>query len=444
MKFKGLNRLMTLCKWCLHPFIYYELYKNKQNTILSKKKLAKQKILHKKALRRLKGKETINCVFLAIYDSTWKYDTLYKLMENNKRFHPIILVCPAINRGEKHMNESMSECYNSFKDMGYNVILSYNSAERTYVDIKKELHPDIIFYTNPYKGLIDDRYFIFNFKDILTVYVTYAFNNSNSYDFNYNLPLHNLVWRNYVESESHLKYAKTFAKNNGRNAVITGYPGIEYLISDSYKIIKCPWKKRHEDVFNIIWAPHHTLEPTGTIFYSCFLQYCDFMVEVAKRYAGKVQIAFKPHPLLKPKLEELWGVEKTNNYYRMWEEMSNTCLVNGDYIDLFLTSDAMIHDSGSFLIEYLYVNKPVMRTLNNIPLDQLYNPFALKCLDQYYMAHSEQDIEQFIKNVINGVDPLKEQRTKFVNEVLMPNGSPSQNIIDDILDSIDNQILYRN
>ena len=104
----------------------------------------------------------------------------------------------------------------------------------------------------------------------------------------------------------------------------------------------------------------------------------------------------------------------------------------------------MIHDSGSFIAEYLYTNKPVMRTLNNVPLEKMYNPFAIKCLDQYYKAYNEQDIEQFIQNVINGVDPLKEQRTKFVNEVLMPNGSPSQNIIDDILDSIDNQILYRN
>ena len=56
----------------------------------------------------------------------------------------------------------------------------------------------------------------------------------------------------------------------------------------------------------------------------------------------------------------------------------------------------------------------------------------------------KQDIEVFIQNIIHNIDPLKEQRTKFVNEVLMPKGSPSQNIIDDILDSIDNQILYRN
>ena len=64
-------------------------------------------------------------------------------------------------------------------------------------------------------------------------------------------------------------------------------------------------------------------------------------------------------------------------------------------------------------------------------------------LDNYYKASNIEDIEQFIQNVINDVDPLKEQRTNFVNEVLMPKGSPSQNIINDILDSIDNQILYR-
>ncbi|MBO6256020.1 MAG: hypothetical protein J6O49_20655, partial [Bacteroidaceae bacterium] len=135
--------------------------------------------------------------------------------------------------------------------------------------------------------------------------------------------------------------------------------------------------------------------------------------------------------------------DKANYYYDQWKSRDNCNYNNGEYTDLFHTSDAMIHDSGSFLTEYLYVNKPVMRTLNDIPLKDQYNSFALKCLDQYYMAHNEQDIEQFIQNVINEVDPLKEQRTKFVNEVLMPKGSPSKNIIDDILDSIDNQTLYR-
>ena len=59
------------------------------------------------------------------------------------------------------------------------------------------------------------------------------------------------------------------------------------------------------------------------------------------------------------------------------------------------------------------------------------------------MARNADDIESFIQDVISGEDSMKEKRTKFISEVLMPKGSPSQNIVNDILDSIDNQILYR-
>ena len=318
------------------------------------------------------------------------------------------------------------------------MIMSYNYKNGVYVDVRKELAPDIIFYTNPYKGLIDDRYYIYRFRDLLTVYVTYGFGNTKDFSFNFNQPLHNLVWRNYVETSKHLDYARLGGNNNGRNAVVTGYLGIEDLIDTQYKVKNNYWKFLENQRKRIIWAPHHTLEPVGPIHFSCFLDYCDFMVEMAKKYADKIQIAFKPHPLLRSKLEHFWGEEKTNSYFENWANMPNTALVEGDYTDLFLTSDAMIHDSGSFLIEYLYVNKPVMRTSNGIPLEDLFNDFTLDALKNYYHAYKTDDVEEFINNVIEGVDPLKEQRTRYVNDVLMPKkGLPSENILNDIINSID-------
>ena len=73
-------------------------------------------------------------------------------------------------------------------------------------------------------------------------------------------------------------------------------------------------------------------------------------------------IAFKPHPILKPKLYKhaLWGKERTDAYYHCWETMENTQLEMSDYIDLFMTSDAMIFDSVSFMTEYLYTKKPAL------------------------------------------------------------------------------------
>lgn len=403
------------------------------------------KKMQKKALKRLKGKERLRCVFFALFDEVWKYDGVYRLMSSNPRFEPIVLVCPVVNYGKDNMLNRMDKCYKYFKSKGYNVIKSYNPETDEYIDVYKELAPDLIFYTNPYEGLIDMRYYIDKFRDVLTVYVPYFFGESVNYKVAYNNLFSNLVWRKYVETVKHRAFAIKYADNKGVNTCVVGYPGIEALIDKGYVASYKDWKLGNNvERKRIIWAPHHTLEAVGTCHYSCFLMYCDFMIKMAEKYSDKIQIVFKPHPLLRNKLNEIWGVEKTTLYYSKWEEMPNTALKEGDYEDLFLTSDAMIHDSGSFLIEYLYTNKPVMRTLNDIPLEKMYNPFALECLNHYYFANNDNDIEIFIQNVINGVDSLKEQRTKFVNEVLMPKGSPSQNIIDDILDSIDNQILYRN
>ena len=397
---------------------------------------------HQKALSKLVGKDKINCVFFALFDSVWKYEDVYRLMLDNPRFDPVILVCPVANYGRENMLFRMKETYNFFKKKGYNVIKSYDEISDTYVDVRKDINPDIIFYTNPYDNLIDTRYFITNFRDILTVYVPYSINNSCAYDANYNLILYNLLWRYYLPTPYHQNYSVEYARNKGVNTVVSGYPGIEPLLDGRIPCDK-DWKDKNPNVKRIIWAPHHTIEPVGVVYYSCFLKYCDFMLEIAHKYEGKIQVVFKPHPLLKNKLYLLWGKERTDEYYSKWERMPNTNLNDGDYEDLFLTSDAMIHDSGSFISEYLYVNKPVMRTLNGIDESEKQNGFSLECISNHYLANDEHDIEQFIQNVIAGIDPIKEKRTKFINDVLMPNGSPSLNIIDDILDSINNQILYR-
>ena len=429
------------------PNFCYNFLANKKRYIIyviECYKIKKEAEKQKAVLKRLAIKDTIKCVFLGLFSEVWKYDTLYRLMESNPQFDPVILVCPIVNYGYKNMVSRMNECYHYFEDKGYNVIRSYDEKSNSYIDLCEDMHPDIVFYTNPYKGLIDERYFITHLKDVLSVYVPYYFNEGVGYETAYNTLFQNMLWRRYVETDFHKQLSIDNSRNKGRNSVVTGYPGIEPLIKPNCFSNDSQWKIKDRRFKRIIWAPHHTLEAAGTCHYSCFLMYHKLMLGLAKKYQDQVQFVFKPHPLLKNKLYLLWGKEKTDVYYGEWEMMPNASLKEGDYIDLFLTSDAMIHDSGSFLIEYLYVNKPVLRTLNGIALEKLYNPFALKCLDNYYLANNEQDIEQFIQNVINGVDPLKEQRTKFVNEVLMPKGSPSQNIIDDILDSIDNQILYRN
>lgn len=401
-------------------------------------------LFHRRALRKLKGKEIIRCVFFATFEETWKYDDVYRLMQRNERFDPVILVCPIVNYGYDNMIQRMNQCYSFFKQKRYSVQMAYDVEQGSYLNVRKIINPDIIFYTNPYMGLIDNRYFVTKFRDVLTIYVPYFFNDTADYELAYDEFLMNVVWRRYLETNMHLNMARKYSRNCGRNAVVTGYPGIEPFLKNKFENENAGWKIKDRSFKRIIWAPHHSIYATDQYKYASFLMFSDVMIELAKKYKDQVQFAFKPHPLLRNKLENVWGKEKTEKYYSKWAEMPNTTIVEGDYVGLFWSSDAMIHDSGSFIAEYLYLNKPVVRTLNGIDLSTLHNQFGLRCLDCHYKAHTAEEIEAFIQNVINDIDSLKAQRTSFVNEVLMPKGSPSQNILDDILDSIDNQILYRN
>jgi CDP-glycerol glycerophosphotransferase (TagB/SpsB family) len=143
-----------------------------------------------------------------------------------------------------------------------------------------------------------------------------------------------------------------------QNIIVIGYP-----IYDEYQEAKFNtsiWKVADDNLKRIIWAPHHSIEGNnGLLKLSTFLENADSMLDIARKFHEKVQFAFKPHPMLLQVLynHPKWGKEKTDKYYKEWENGKNTILTTGSYMELFKSSDAMIHDCGSFIIEYLYTKK---------------------------------------------------------------------------------------
>jgi hypothetical protein len=324
--------------------------------------IKKAPINHHKALEIVRKKEMIKVAFFLNYESIWKYDLLYNLMLLHPKFEPQLFVCPVVNYGMENMLFEMEKSFISFKNKGYNVIKTYDIGTGKYLDIKKTFSPDIIFYASPYQSLQDYRYYIKMFTNTLTCYVPYAIMTVN-YEFINNLDFHNLVWKIFSETLMHKKIAIQEQKNNGKNSIVTGYPGFDQLLMN--KKPKDVWKNKNSTLKKIIWAPHHSMNELNKV--SNFLEYYDFFLELAENYKDKLQIAFKPHHLLKVKLEEdnYWGKEKTAVYFDKWKDLENGQFENADYIDLFLTSDALIHDCGSFLAEYLITGKPSLFMVRN-------------------------------------------------------------------------------
>jgi hypothetical protein len=358
--------------------------------------------------------------FFVIHSSVWKCDGLYKKMEAGGIFNPVIVVIPSLAFNEEIMHREMEETTALFAKKGYNVIPAYDKQTGKWLDVAKDPDPAVIVFTNPHE-ISKPEYSIVKFLDRLTCYIPYTFQISHLYDFQYNQLFHNLLWKSFCQSSMHLGFARKYARNKGLNGVVTGYPGVDIFRDSSY-VPADRWKKKEKNIKRIIWAPHHTIG-NDPLTYSNFLVYSQVMIDLASKYSDRIQIAFKPHPILRSKLSSpgIWGKEKTDEYFRTWQELKNGQLETGEYGDLFLTSDAMIHDSASFLAEYLAVNKPVLYTARDSEVTGRMNEFGKMAFRQHYLAKSEEDIYSFIDNVVQGGDdPLYTRREEFSREYLFP------------------------
>lgn len=383
----------------------------------------------------LKEKKIINVVFFPANISMWKNSSLIKLMLSNPRFNPVIVSAMPQNQSVEDQKRNQEEMKSYFKSKGFPFIPGYDFDNQRWFDVKKELSPDLIFYTQPYQVATCKKYYFKNFKKSLLVYVPYGFSTINTI-WNYNSLYHNLAWKNFFSIESHKIYAEKLSTAKGKNVVITGNAIADEFLDPDRKI-KWEWKLQDRSIKRIIYAPHHSIYDEGSLTYSTFLECADEMIELAERYRNRVQFIFKPHPMLKSKLifnVSDWGKERTENYYRKWAEMGNTAISEGDYVDIFLTSDAMIHDCSTFTAEYHYTKKPVMYITKQGHEDSLCE-FGKMAFNLHYKGENIKDIEDFIeKIVINGKDDLKGERENLFNNYLQPpnNKTAAQNMIDEI------------
>lgn len=373
-------------------------------------------------VKRLRKKSVINVLYVLNELGTWKTETLYLKMLEHLRFNPRLLLVPG-----KETPEAIEvlKQYLDSKKYKYEVINDNGSA------YKKQFDTDIIFYQKPYDKVMDYKYTYLYHLDKLFCYVLYGFRNRN-YPQIRNYRFVKVIWQFYAENEKVIEESIPVFSTKGKNLVCTGLSFMDDLLLDK-SFYPNPWND-YGNKKKIIYAPHHSIV-SELYEYSTFLDYCDFMLEMAVKYKDKVQWSFKPHPVLKSKLYELWGEDKTNEYYKRWEEMNNTQVASGDYMGLFKYSDAMIHDCGSFRLEYLYTGNPVMYLYKGNPVSDYMNWESTEALNLHYKGYNKEDIERFINDVIKGYDPLKTQRDSFVSTYLTPpNGKTAcENIINAIL-----------
>ncbi len=375
-------------------------------------------------IEKIRNKNEITVLFVNSTLTSWKTEMLYKAMLEHPRFDPIIGI--STNR---HALWAKPE------------LISYlNQHHYFFVDLDsnskgiKEVKPDLIFYSSPYEEDYSVGHYFSNNLDYVFCGVDYCFNITKHVAHVVH-PWYDYCWQFYVEHKDVAIRKQELLGNRARNIKVTGVPLQDALLRDKALFLD-PWKDKTGKK-RIIYAPHHSFKGSNGegIEFATFMEYGELMLELAKKYQDQITIAFKPHGILYDKLLVAWGRERTDAYYKSWEQLSNTQFVTGEYMGLFKYSDAIIHDCASFILEYLYIDKPSMYLVSDTnSFEQMFD-FVQKGVDCYIQAHSSNDIEMFIKSVIDEKDIKKDMREVYIKENLLPpgGGNACNNIINCIL-----------
>lgn len=397
--------------------------------------------IHARSLSDLQHKGRIRVLFLVIHASVWKVDAVFRRMREDPLFEPEILICPCTSFSEEDMLREMDHAYESLAAMGYAVRKAWRDETGAWVSLS-EFAPDVIFFGNPHK-LTSSAYYEDAYSSFLSCYVPYAYEVSH-YDnqlSQYNQRFHNAMWLIFAPHECSRQTYSEVREIGDRNVVVTGYPAWEDLLGRP-DVTRGAWRPVDGHRLKVIWAPHHTIDMEA-LPYSNFLRYADRFWELATVTEGRIQWSFKPHPILKAKLYQHpeWGPERTDAYFEFWRSGPNTQLDEGPYAELFIESDALIHDSGSFLAEYLHLGKPVLYLIARDNYREFYNAFGLEALHCCRTGFEWKDVETFVGDLLDGGATITDAHRGFLEQYHHDDGPgvlPSEMIVEHLRDRITN------
>lgn len=381
---------------------------------------------------KLKRKKKLRVAFLVGMTSMFPARSIMDRMLKDDRFSVSIVLIPDLRFGVNRAIAIQEDSQSELKEYRDKIIVVPVNLEKDFLALSHIA--DIVVSSLPYD--ISHRKYdlrVLVESGLLPVIVNYGFYRS-IYDRKLISDMrYGLYWKIFAETEYNVDEYRNYAVLGDENVVFSGYCKM-----DQYKNTKELSKTK-----TIMIAPHHSLQGgfNDMLALSNFDKYLDLYLTLPDRYP-QLNFIFRPHPVLFIFLsrEDQWGLQKTEEWIsKMKSKMNVVYSEGGDYFKEFDTSDALIGDCGSYLVEYFYTGKPQCYLLkNSSDIENKFTELGKRCLGQCYLAYSEEEIIKFIDSVVlNGEDYKKDDRLKFAEEQVMVNyPNASRVALDNIIESL--------
>lgn len=377
------------------------------------RKMAKKKNMDRK----------IKVVFICQYPQAWnKQRLIYEKMRCDDRFDAFIISVPDdINNVTNEVNEYYCELY------GDCVI---NAVQKTgWYDLKL-INPDYVFFQRPYDQYLPKEYRSDTLAKYTKVcYVNYGYELSTA---SMKICLSKKFFRNvyYFFAENYLiqtfnaerfKYAH---KKKYRKSVDLGYPALEDFMQGEEK-----YKSRDNYETVVLWTPRWTEEKR--LGGSNFMKYKDKVVNYFRK-KEECSLVFRPHPMTFAHMVSTGKMTQKDveNYLEQFDSNQNMKYdQTKDYTEVFWTSDILLTDFSSIVVEYFITGKPIVYCNTECNPDEFFE----QVLSVLYIVNDWNEVENTLNMLLDGYDPLKQKRKEKIKELF--NGG-FNNISDRFLEEI--------
>ena len=386
---------------------------------------------YKKVLKRLKkqlGKEKIKVGFYNSENSKWVYQSLYDEFNKSKLFEPfVLLTLPEISSSTDITK--LQTNYEFFKAKEMNVVFAFDTNKKKHIPINK-FDVDVVFIDEPWSISSCQNVYSIS-KKALCCYCSYGSGTSNGRN-EYNSRIFKQVWKYFLDNKT-VKQVLINHGLKGNNLVVSGSIKLDAYLSP-VNPTKQLWETSN---FRIIYAPHFSFSKNSILKFGTFDKYYKFFLNFAKKHP-EFEFVFKPHPNLKKEItnQYLMTETETEKYYQEWANLPNSHLyTNGDYFDIFRTSDLMITDCNSFLSEYLPSQKPLIQLISNNSVGL--NDYGNEICKGYYKVHDLKELQATLDSIINKkTDTLLEERKRCLDKMILTENGVAKFIENDILSEI--------
>lgn len=374
--------------------------------------------------------------FLVSEKEKWNGDQLVQELEASPHFQysfAVGLSSTATRLSHEERSASYEEQVSYFKTKGP-IEFELFDPETDRIFPVEDMDYDVLFIQQPWGAKDYPRRLV---GRMLCVYMHYGFAMMANHGMHYNIStFHSYLWKYFSQTDLHRLMHVEHDPSANDKVVVTGYPKLDvYLQKAPSRSDVNAWKHSHlPSRRRVIFAPHHSVE-RNSLGMATFPWSGAELARLRDRHED-IDWIYKPHPRMGFALQRarLMDADEYAAYLEGWEQSANSSVYDdGDYFDIFRSSDALITDCGSFLAEYLPTEKPIIWLISD-------NTVGLNTVGKYlsegfYHVRSIDELRRvFYQVVIDGEDPLLDIRKRAIAE-LLPHEETSSKVLVDHLKS---------